>query len=62
MVAALLLAGCGSTRPEALVDHTQGLVRPGSIHVESSADHDRAERVVHTAQELYTFWDTGRTR
>src|SRR5258708_4670557 len=42
-----------------LVDRTGGLVVPMVVHVAPGDDGPQAERVVHTAQLLYTFWNTG---
>ena len=41
-----------------LVDNT-GLVVPAVVHVAPGADEAQAQRVVLTAQLLYTFWNTG---
>src|SRR6266851_5279801 len=41
-----------------LVDNT-GLVVPAVVHVAPGADAAQAQRVVLTAQLLYTFWNTG---
>ncbi|SRR6266851_7149174 len=41
-----------------LVDNT-GLVVPAVVHVAPGADEAKAQRVVLTAQLLYTFWNTG---
>ncbi|GGF18878.1 hypothetical protein GCM10007298_13650 [Williamsia phyllosphaerae] len=46
--------------PHSLIDRTPGLVRPASVHV-ASTDTDRDRAVVHVAQQLYTFWNTGDT-
>jgi predicted ester cyclase len=45
----------------ALSDRTGGLVEPGTVHVDPHADRARTRQVVHTAQLLYTFWNTGKT-
>lgn len=45
-----------------LVDHTPGLVVPTAIHVAAGADPAQARNVVHAAQVLYTFWNTGDTK
>jgi predicted ester cyclase len=42
-----------------LVDRNDGLVVPALLHVAPGTDSGQAERVVHTAQLLYTFWNTG---
>jgi hypothetical protein len=44
-----------------LVSHTPGLVVPTAIHVPPGADPAQARNVVHAAQLLYTFWNTGDT-
>jgi predicted ester cyclase len=44
-----------------LVDHSRGLVAPASVHIAAGADLVQARAVVHTAQRLYTFWNTGDT-
>jgi predicted ester cyclase len=44
-----------------LVDHSDGLVLPVSVHTPAGADLAQARTVVHTAQVLYTFWTTGDT-
>lgn len=76
VVAVLLAAGCSGTgstatapastrsavAPDALVASAPGLVRPGTVHVAPSEPSARARRVVHVAQRLYTFWDTGDPR
>jgi predicted ester cyclase len=43
------------------VDHNAGLVVPASVHVAAGADLAQARAAVHTAQVLYTFWNTGDT-
>ncbi|MDT7639882.1 MAG: hypothetical protein QOC83_4170, partial [Pseudonocardiales bacterium] len=45
-----------------LVDRTPGLVVPTAIHVAAGADPAQARTVVHAAQVLYTFWNTGDTK
>ena len=40
------------------VDHNAGLVVPASVHVAAGADLAQARAAVHTAQVLYTFWNT----
>jgi predicted ester cyclase len=75
-VAALSLTACGSSddnTPVAaptstrslsaadLVDTADGLVVPGKVHVDPAADPAQAKKVVHAAQVLYTFWNTGKT-
>ncbi|PXX56548.1 SnoaL-like polyketide cyclase [Nocardia tenerifensis] len=61
--AALLVAACGpQSTPVSgadLIDHTAGLVVPGSVHLTPGADRSRSAQLVHTAQQLYTFWHTG---
>jgi predicted ester cyclase len=42
-----------------LVDRSDGLVVPMAVHVAADIDAGQAERVVHTAQLLYTFWNSG---
>jgi predicted ester cyclase len=74
--AAFALSACGSA-PSAgaqntsasapvndsdLADHTPGLVVPGAVHVAPGTDPRQARTVVHTAQVLYTFWNTGDTK
>lgn len=49
------------TDPRSLIDRTPGLVRPASVHV-SSTDDERERTMVHVAQQLYTFWNSGDTR
>ncbi|MCW2629191.1 MAG: hypothetical protein JWR48_5913, partial [Mycobacterium sp.] len=44
-----------------LVDHSAGLVVPASVDTATGADLAQARAVVHTAQLLYTFWNTGDT-
>jgi len=44
-----------------LVDHSAGLVVPASVHSATGADLAQARAVVHTAQLIYTFWNTGST-
>jgi predicted ester cyclase len=44
-----------------LVDHSAGLVAPAAVHTAAGADLAQARAVVHTAQLLYTFWNTGDT-
>jgi len=44
-----------------LVDHSAGLVVPASVHTATGADLAHARAVVHTAQLIYTFWNTGDT-
>jgi predicted ester cyclase len=44
-----------------LVDHSAGLVVPASVHTATGADLAKARAVVHTAQLIYTFWNTGDT-
>jgi predicted ester cyclase len=45
-----------------LVDRSDGLVVPASVHTAPGADLAQARTVVHTAQVLYTFWTTGEAR
>jgi predicted ester cyclase len=45
-----------------LVDHSAGLVVPASVHTATGADLAQARTVVHTAQLIYTFWNTGDAR
>lgn len=67
VVPALLLATACGGEPGAtptggqLVDDDPSLVQPGAVHVDGSIADDAAEHLVHTAQQLYTFWDTGST-
>jgi hypothetical protein len=42
-----------------LVDHSPGLVVPVSVHIPAGVDPTQARAVVRTAQQLYTFWNTG---
>src|SRR5258705_3759516 len=44
-----------------LVDHSAGLVVPASVHTATGADLAKTRTVVHTAQLIYTFWNTGDT-
>jgi len=43
------------------VDHNAGLVVPASVHMAAGGDLAQARAIVHTAQLLYTFWNTGDT-
>jgi predicted ester cyclase len=42
-----------------LVDRTDGLVAPAELHVAPGTDVAEVRGVIHTAQLLYTFWNTG---
>src|SRR3979411_214607 len=44
-----------------LVDHSAGLVVPASVHTATGDDLAKARAVVHAAQLIYTFWNTGDT-
>jgi predicted ester cyclase len=44
-----------------LVDHTPGLIIPTAVHVAPGTDPRQARDVVHAAQVLYAFWNTGDT-
>jgi predicted ester cyclase len=44
-----------------LIDPTAGLVVPASVHTPAVVYLAQARAVVHTAQVLYTFWNTGDT-
>jgi predicted ester cyclase len=44
-----------------LVDPRAGLVVPASVSTPAAVDLAQARAVVHTAQLLYTFWNTGDT-
>jgi predicted ester cyclase len=44
-----------------VVDHNAGLVVPASVHMAAGGDLAQARAIVHTAQLLYTFWNTGDT-
>src|SRR5882757_8852328 len=64
--ATVLLAACGAPAdppgpvPAAdPVDHSAGLVQPGSVHLDAGLSPARAQHIVRTAQSLYTFWNTG---
>ncbi|MFB7663228.1 ester cyclase [Kitasatospora sp. NPDC056138] len=46
--------------PWQLVDRAPGLVRPRSLTVDRSLGERRAALEVRLAQQLYTFWDTGK--
>lgn len=52
----------GAARDAGLAQHGGALVVPGSVHVDPHADRVRSRRVVYIAQQLYTFWNTGKTR
>ena len=56
----VISASTTATAPD-LVDHTEGLVAPAAVHTAAGADLAQARVVVHTAQLLYTFWNTGDT-
>jgi predicted ester cyclase len=56
----IISASTPATVPD-LVDHSEGLVVPASVHTAAGADLAQARAVVHTAQLLYTFWNTGDT-
>ncbi|MFF0413842.1 ester cyclase [Kitasatospora sp. NPDC004745] len=45
--------------PQRLVDRSPDLVRPGTLTVDRTIGERRATRLVHLAQQLYTFWNTG---
>ncbi|WP_374120025.1 ester cyclase, partial [Streptomyces sp. LS1784] len=46
--------------PQRLVDRSPGLVQPKALTVDRSIGARRAAQEVHLAQQLYTFWNTGR--
>lgn len=46
--------------PQRLIDRSPDLVRPRAITVDRSIGAERAAREVRLAQQLYTFWNTGR--
>jgi len=56
----IISASTPATVPD-LVDHSEGLVAPAAVHIAAGADLAPARAVVHTAQLLYTFWNTGDT-
>ncbi len=56
----IISASTPATVPD-LVDHSEGLVAPAAVHTAAGADLAQARAVVHTAQLLYTFWNTGDT-
>ena len=56
----IISARTPATVPD-LVDHSEGLVAPAAVHTAAGADLAQARAVVHTAQRLYTFWNTGDT-
>ncbi|MCU1657231.1 MAG: hypothetical protein JWO57_1887 [Pseudonocardiales bacterium] len=56
----IISASTAATVPD-LVDHSEGLVAPAAVHTAAGADLAQARAVVHTAQLLYTFWNTGDT-
>lgn len=70
-VAVLVLAGCAATdsvassteasaaAPSTLVDTSAHLVRPTTVHVGDATDVAANRHMVHLAQRLYTFWNTG---
>jgi predicted ester cyclase len=45
-----------------LVDLSDELVKPVEFSVDGSLDEERARHMVHIAQLLYTFWDSGDER
>ncbi|MFJ5228560.1 ester cyclase [Kitasatospora sp. NPDC088391] len=47
--------------PQRLVDRSPDLVRPGSLTVDRTLGEHRAAELVRLTQQLYTFWNTGRT-
>ena len=49
-------------RPWDLVDGSADLVRPLALSVDRSLPPERAAHLVHLAQLLYTFWNTGEER
>jgi predicted ester cyclase len=51
-----------NTWPQRLIDHAPDLVQPKSITVDHSIGEKRAAQEVHLAQQLYTFWNTGRQK
>ncbi|MFF0428380.1 ester cyclase [Streptomyces sp. NPDC004520] len=48
--------------PQRLIDRSSDLVQPQAITVDHSIDQQRAAQEVHLAQQLYTFWNTGRQK
>ncbi|WP_369182033.1 ester cyclase [Streptomyces sp. Y1] len=46
--------------PQRLIDRSPDLVRPKALTVDRSIGERRAAQEVHLAQQLYTFWNTGR--
>ncbi|WP_051710738.1 ester cyclase [Streptomyces sp. NRRL S-350] len=48
--------------PERLVDRSPDLVQPKALTVDRSIGARRAAQEVHLAQQLYTFWNTGRQK
>jgi predicted ester cyclase len=56
--------GTSASAPVAIpdvVDHSAGLAVPASVHLATGADIAQARAVVHAAQLIYTFWNTGDT-
>ncbi|MFD3947438.1 ester cyclase [Streptomyces sp. NPDC058579] len=54
-------ASHGSRDPMRLVDRSPDLVRPKALTVDGSLSERRARQEIRLAQQLYTFWHTGRT-
>ncbi|MER6084739.1 ester cyclase [Streptomyces sp. NPDC001833] len=50
------------TWPQRLVDRANDLVHPQALTVDRSLGDERATQEVHLAQQLYTFWNTGRSK
>ncbi|MGA5823159.1 ester cyclase [Kitasatospora sp. NPDC094028] len=48
--------------PQRLIDRSPDLVQPKALTVDRSIGARRAAQEVHLAQQLYTFWNTGRQR
>ncbi|MEC3953187.1 ester cyclase [Nocardia sp. CDC153] len=61
--AALILAGCSTQTGHTTdpVDRSGDLVIPQAVHIDGGLSPEQAEREVHLAQVLYTFWNTGNT-
>ncbi|MEU9795588.1 ester cyclase [Streptomyces sparsogenes] len=48
--------------PQHLIDRSPDLVRPQALTVDRSIGSRRAAQEVHLAQQLYTFWNTGKQK